>query len=119
MNRFARAGADGAAGADLASRHHVSQAKEVLVMEPFSIPGLPRRVAAGTLVLAPALALASAFVAPALHGDEGEQLAVIAAHPDRWYWYTLLLLAGSVLLVPAVFAVAALVATRMPRLGAI
>ena len=54
-----------------------------------------------TLVLAPLFALASALVAPPLKSDAREQIAVIAAHPERWYWFTLLLLIGSILLVPA------------------
>lgn len=70
-----------------------------------------------TLVLAPSFAVASSALAPALKSDTHEQLAVIAAHPDRWYWFTLLLLAGSILLVPALLWIAGLVRSRAPRLG--
>src|SRR6476659_6302970 len=72
-----------------------------------------------TLVLAPLLALASSVVAPAFKSDEREQLAVVAAHPNQWYWFTLLLLAGSILFVPALLWIAELVRSRAPRLGQI
>src|SRR5438094_904758 len=70
-----------------------------------------------TLVLAPLFAVASSLVAPPLKSDAREQLAAIAAHPDRWYWFTLLLLIGSILFVPALLWIAGLVRSRAPRLG--
>jgi hypothetical protein len=70
-----------------------------------------------TLVLAPLFAVASSVLAPPLKSDTRQQLAAIAAHPDRWYWFTLLLLAGSILLVPALLWTAGLVRSRAPRLG--
>lgn len=70
-----------------------------------------------TLVLAPLFAVASAVIAPPLKSDARDQLAVIAAHPDRWYWFTLLLLIGSVLLVPALLWVAGLLRPRASRLA--
>jgi hypothetical protein len=76
-------------------------------------------IVVASLVLAPLFSLVSALVAPALKSDEGAQLSVVAAHPDRWYWYTLLLLVGALLLVPALFGIASLVRERAPRLGAI
>jgi hypothetical protein len=76
-------------------------------------------VVVASLVLAPLFSLASALVAPALKTDEGAQLAVIAAHPDRWYWFTILLLAGGLLLVPALLGIAIVVRERSPRLGEI
>jgi hypothetical protein len=72
-----------------------------------------------TLVLAPLFAVASSVVAPPLKSDARDQLAVIAAHPDRWYWFTLLLLIGSILFVPALLWIAGLVRSRAPRLGEI
>jgi len=72
-----------------------------------------------TLVLAPLFAVASAVVAPPLKSDAREQLASIAAHPDRWYWFTLLLLVGSILLVPALLWIAGLVRSRASRLAEI
>lgn len=80
---------------------------------------LPDTAFALCLILAPLFALASALVAPALKSDEGAQLNVIAQNPDRWYWFTLLLLIGSILLVPALFGIAALVAESRPRLAVI
>jgi hypothetical protein len=70
-----------------------------------------------TLVLAPAFAVASSAIAPPFKSDTREQVAVIAAHPDRWYWFTLLLLVGSILLVPALLWIAELVRARSSRLA--
>jgi hypothetical protein len=78
---------------------------------------LPKTTIAASLVLAPLFSLASALVAPSLASDAGPQLAVIAQHPTRWYWFTVLLLIGSILLVPALLGISALVAERAPRLG--
>ncbi|MEA2445363.1 MAG: hypothetical protein QOJ12_2655 [Thermoleophilales bacterium] len=78
---------------------------------------LPTTAVAVSLVLAPLFALASALVAPALKSDAGPQLQVIAQHPTRWYWFTVLLLVGSILLVPALIGIAAMVRERSPRLG--
>jgi hypothetical protein len=70
-----------------------------------------------TLVLAPLFAIASSVVAPAFKSDTREQIATIAAQPERWYWFTLLLLIGSILLVPALLWIAGLVRPRAPRLA--
>jgi hypothetical protein len=78
---------------------------------------LPQTAVGLSLVLAPLFALASSLVSPAFKGNAGAQLDVIAQHPDRWYWFTLLLLIGSILLVPALLGIAALVRERSPRLG--
>ena len=86
-------------------------------MRSFNTRRLPMAAVAASLVLAPLFSLASALVAPALRSDESAQLDVIAQHPTRWYWFTLLLLIGSILLVPALLGIAALVRERTPRLG--
>jgi hypothetical protein len=78
---------------------------------------LPMTAAALSMIAAPAFLVASALVSPQLKGDEGAQLDVIAAHPTRWYWFTVLLLIGSVLLVPALLGIAALLHQRSPRLA--
>jgi hypothetical protein len=70
-----------------------------------------------TLFLAPAFAVASSAIAPPFKSDTREQVAVIAAHPDRWYWFTLLLLVGSILLVPALLWIAELVRSRSSLLA--
>jgi hypothetical protein len=72
-----------------------------------------------SMIAAPLFLVASAVVSPQLKSDEGAQLAVIAAHPTRWYWFTLLLLIGSILLVPALVGIAGLVHGRSPRLATI
>jgi hypothetical protein len=101
----------------LACRRQFDPTKEVLPMNGFDARKLPRTTVAMSLVLAPLFSLVSALVSPALKSDEGLQLDVIAQHADRWYWFTLLLLVGSILLVPALLGIAALVAERAPRLG--
>src|SRR3954454_19605791 len=73
--------------------------------------------AAISMIAAPVFLIASALVSPELKSDEGSQLDVIAANPTRWYWFTLLLLIGSILLIPALLGIAALVHRRSPRLA--
>jgi hypothetical protein len=70
-----------------------------------------------TLVLAPLFAIASSVVAPPFKSDAREQIAAIAAHPERWYWFTLLLLIGSILFVPALLWIADRVRTGSRRLA--
>jgi hypothetical protein len=70
-----------------------------------------------SLVIAPLFALASSAVAPAFKSSEGAQLAVIAAHPDRWYWFTVLLLISSILLVPALLYITRLAGGRLGAIG--
>ena len=57
------------------------------------------------LILAPLFALGSSVVSPAFKSDEGAQLDVIAQHPTRSYWFTILLLVGSILFVPALLGI--------------
>jgi Domain of unknown function (DUF4386) len=70
-----------------------------------------------TLVLAPLFALASSVVAPSFKSDAAEQIAVIAQHPTRWYWFSLLLLVGSILFVPALLSIVEMIRPRAPRLA--
>ena len=77
------------------------------------------RVATASLVAAPTLVLASALVMPSLVSDEQEQLRVVAAHDVQYLWFTLLLLVGTMLFVPAFHGLAALVPdSRGTRVGA-
>lgn len=71
------------------------------------------------VVATPLLWLAAEAVSPTLKTSSAAQLTVIAAHPHRWYAYTVLLIAGTITLVPAAVGVARLTATRSPRLSAI
>lgn len=59
--------------------------------------------------------VAEAF-SPRLTSGSTAQLAVIAAHPTRWYLYTLPLIVGSIVAVPAGVALLQLAAERMPHL---
>jgi hypothetical protein len=77
------------------------------------------RVATASLVAAPVLVLASALAMPKLASDEQEQLRIIAAHDQRYLWYTVLLLVGTMLFVPAFHGLAVLVPdSRGTRIGA-
>ena len=69
------------------------------------------------LVAAPVLWLAAEGFSPALKADTGDQLSVIAAHGDRWYAYTLLLLLGSIAFLPGIVGAAAVARRSSPRLA--
>ena len=66
------------------------------------------------LVAAPVLWLAAEAVSPPLKADSGDQLTVIAQHPDRWYGYTALLIIGTMLLLPALLGIARLTRDSAP-----
>ena len=86
-------------------------------MKRFDAKQMPMTAAAISMIAAPLFLVASALVSPQLKSDEGAQIGVIAAHATRWYWFTLLLLIGSILLIPALFGIAALLHERSPRLA--
>jgi Domain of unknown function (DUF4386) len=69
------------------------------------------------LIITPLLWLAAEAVSPPLRSSSAAQLAVVAAHPDRWYWYTVLLIAGTITLVPAAIGLAHLTRPNAPRLA--
>jgi hypothetical protein len=71
------------------------------------------------MIITPIVWLAAEAISPALKSNAADQLAVIAAHPTRWYWYTMLLVIGSVTGIPAAVGLLQLGAARMPRIGAI
>jgi hypothetical protein len=86
-------------------------------MKKFDAKQLPMTAAALSMIAAPVFLVASAIVSPQLKSDEGAQIGVIAANPTRWYWFTLLLLIGSILLIPALLGIAALLHEHSPRLA--
>lgn len=72
-----------------------------------------------SLIAAPVLMLLSGLVLPQLRGPGGTELSVAASHPDLYYAYVLLGLAGGILLVPAVYGIVRRTCLRRARLGAI
>lgn len=71
------------------------------------------------LILSPLCGLAAVVVAPSLHADVAPQMATIAAHPDRWYWYSMLLAANLIVTVPALLGLRVLLRERASRLSAV
>jgi hypothetical protein len=76
---------------------------------------LRRTALAAALVLAPLTGVVAAVAHPALKATTADQIAAIAAHPDRFYVYALFILLSEYLLVPALFGVMALLRERVPR----
>src|SRR5205814_9437436 len=77
----------------------------------------PKAAAGACMITSPLFLLASSAVSPPLKSGEGAQLAAIAHHPDRDYWFILLGLVGTVLLVPAVLGLMHVLRERAPGWG--
>jgi hypothetical protein len=75
-----------------------------------------RTVLGGSMIGAALTMLGASLVWPAIKSDEAAQLAVIAQHPARYYLCTILILASSMLLVPAIIGLMRMSAERSPRL---
>lgn len=71
------------------------------------------------MVAAPVLHVIAGVISPALKSKEAAQLSVVAAHSTRWYWYTLLLVVGSIVVVPASVGLLQLGRARMRRVGTV
>jgi hypothetical protein len=69
------------------------------------------------VIATPILWLATELVSPPLKSNAADQLAVIARESGRWYWYTVLMVIGMIVWVPAAFGLARPAATRAPRLA--
>ncbi|MEA2450653.1 MAG: hypothetical protein QOG63_2585 [Thermoleophilaceae bacterium] len=77
----------------------------------------PRTAIGVALIGAPLLTLVSAIASPAIKGDEAAQVAVIAAHPARYYAFAIFTLAGIILLVPALLGLMQMTRDRAPGWG--
>jgi hypothetical protein len=71
------------------------------------------------LVGAPLLTLIASIASPALKSGEAAQLAVISAHPARYYAFAIFTLAGIMLLVPALLGLMQMTRDRAPGWGAV
>ena len=77
-----------------------------------------RKTVAGLcMILAPALFLVSAILAPSSDNDAGAILGAIADHTDRFFISTAFGIAGSVLLVPALLGLMHMLRERQVALG--
>jgi hypothetical protein len=79
--------------------------------------GFTRKALGSCLILAPLFLLLSAVVMPAIKSDETAQLDVIARHPDRYYLFTVFILVGGMLLVPALLGLMYMVRERATTLA--
>lgn len=70
-----------------------------------------------SLIVTPIVWLATEAVSPALKSTSAAQLAVIAQHPNRWYWYTVLLVVGMLTFIPAAFGIVRLTGAASRRLS--
>jgi len=70
-----------------------------------------------SLIGAPLLTLVSTLVSPAIKSDEAAQIAVIAAHPARYYLFATFTFAGIALFVPAILGLMHLTRERAPGWG--
>ncbi len=76
------------------------------------------RTAVGVgLIGAPVLTLIGSLASPAIKSDGAAQLAVINAHPARYYAFTIFTWAGIALLVPALIGLMQMTRDRAARLG--
>jgi hypothetical protein len=76
------------------------------------------KIAVGvSLIAAPLLTLVSTVVSPAIRSDEAAQIAVIAAHPARYYAFAVFTFAGIALFVPAILGLMHLTRERAPGWG--
>ena len=77
-----------------------------------------RKTVAGIcMILAPTLFLVSAILAPSSDNDAGAILGAIADHTDRFYVSTVIGIAGSILLVPAVLGLMHMLREKQVALG--
>src|SRR4051794_13710662 len=87
-------------------------------MSTLSDPARFARTAIGGSMIGSATLLLGASLAwPAIKSDEAAQIAVIAQHPGRYYPCTILILASSMLLVPALIGLMRMGAERSPVLS--
>jgi hypothetical protein len=78
---------------------------------------LHQRLAASSLIAAPLVLLAGELLHPPFQLDPAQQLALVAANPDRWYLAHLLSLVGFALLVPGLLGLTRLVGQRRAALA--
>ena len=76
------------------------------------------KIAVGaSLIAAPLLTLLSTVVSPAIKSDDAAEIAVIAAHPARFYAFATFTFAGIALMVPAILGLMHLTRDRAPGWG--
>lgn len=78
---------------------------------------LRKTVAGVCMILAPVMFLAASIVAPSSHNDAASILRATGAHADRFYISTLLIVAGAMLLLPAVLGLMHMLRERRVAYG--
>lgn len=76
-----------------------------------------RRIVGLSMIASATLSLATAVILPANRSDLGDQVASVAAHPDRFVAATLVALLSLILLVPALLGLVHMLRDRAPRLA--
>ena len=76
-----------------------------------------RTAIGGSMIGSAALLLGASLAWPAIKSNEAAQIAVISQHPGRYYLCTILILASSMLLVPALIGLMRMGAERSPVLS--
>jgi hypothetical protein len=76
-----------------------------------------RSAVGGSMIGTGLLMLGASLASPAIKSNEAAQIAVIAAHPTRYYLFTILILGSSMLLVPALIGLMRMSAAGSPRLS--
>jgi hypothetical protein len=76
-----------------------------------------RTAIGGSMIGTGLLMLGGSLASPAIKSNEAAQIAVIAAHPTRYYLFTVLILGSSMLLVPALIGLMRMSAAGSPRLS--
>lgn len=76
-----------------------------------------KTVAGVSMVLAPMLFLVSAILAPSSNSDAGAILGAVARNPDRFYESTVVGIAGSILLLPALLGLMHMLREKQVALG--
>src|SRR5688572_17145424 len=95
----------------------VSPSRRVFMSNLSDAHHFRKTVAGICMILAPVLFLISAILAPSSDNDAGAILNAVAGDPDRFYLSTVLGIAGTVLLIPALLGLMHMLREKEVSLG--